>query len=141
MTAPGDWPFVHQIEVRYHECDMQGVVFNAHYLAYCDLAVGAWLRTTLGWTGSAGDGFDWMLVRAELDWRSPATFGDVLAVGVGIERFGTTSFVVRFEGRVGDRVAYEARITYVCVAPGSSAPIAVSDAMRAGLGPAPGGGG
>jgi acyl-CoA thioesterase FadM len=26
----------HTIRVRYGECDMQRVVFNAHYFAYCD---------------------------------------------------------------------------------------------------------
>ena len=26
------------LRVRYHECDQQGVVFNAHYLAYADMA-------------------------------------------------------------------------------------------------------
>ena len=28
--------WVHRIRVRYGEVDMQRVVFNAHYLAYCD---------------------------------------------------------------------------------------------------------
>jgi argininosuccinate lyase len=31
-------PYVHHVHVRYGECDMQRVVFNAHYLAYCDHA-------------------------------------------------------------------------------------------------------
>jgi acyl-CoA thioesterase FadM len=26
-------PFVHRLRVRYHECDQQGRVFNAHYFA------------------------------------------------------------------------------------------------------------
>ena len=30
--------------VRYGECDQQGVVFNAHYLAYVDDALDQWLR-------------------------------------------------------------------------------------------------
>ncbi len=29
-------PFRCQVRVRFGECDMQGVVFNAHYLAYID---------------------------------------------------------------------------------------------------------
>ena len=34
--------------VRYGECDQQGVVFNAHYMAYCDDASDRWLRDRLG---------------------------------------------------------------------------------------------
>ena len=28
--------FVHELRVRYGECDPQGIVFNANYLAYFD---------------------------------------------------------------------------------------------------------
>jgi acyl-CoA thioesterase FadM len=32
-------PFRHRLRVRYHECVPQGVVFNANYLAYFDIAL------------------------------------------------------------------------------------------------------
>ena len=32
-------PFVHRLRVRYGECDAQGVVFNANYLMYFDVAL------------------------------------------------------------------------------------------------------
>ena len=34
----------HSIDVRWGEVDMQGVVFNAHYLAYIDDTLERWLR-------------------------------------------------------------------------------------------------
>ena len=43
------------IKIRYGEVDRQGVVFNAHYLAYLDDVVDSWLREfegdfeSLGW--------------------------------------------------------------------------------------------
>ncbi|MBV9933801.1 MAG: hypothetical protein JO367_05815, partial [Actinobacteria bacterium] len=40
-----DGHYVHRIRVRYGEVDMQRVVFNSHYLAYCDDAVEHWLST------------------------------------------------------------------------------------------------
>jgi acyl-CoA thioesterase FadM len=42
--------------VRYGEVDMQRVVFNAHYLAYCDDAVERWGSTSFdpGFTGRVG---------------------------------------------------------------------------------------
>jgi acyl-CoA thioesterase FadM len=30
-------PLNHELRVRYGECDPQGVVFNAHYLAHLDI--------------------------------------------------------------------------------------------------------
>ena len=37
--------FRHDIRIRYGEVDMQGVVFNAHYLAYVDHCIDRWLRS------------------------------------------------------------------------------------------------
>jgi len=36
-----------QIRVRYAECDLQGVVFNANYLVYVDDIIERWLTTAL----------------------------------------------------------------------------------------------
>jgi len=130
------WPHHAELRVRYHECDMQKVVFNAHYLTWCDEAMSSWLGATFGWTG-ADDGFDWMLVRVELDWRGSATFGDVVGIGVGISRWGTTSFATRFHGVVGERTVFEATVTYVCVAPGTTEKVVVPAEVRERLALAP----
>ena len=39
--------YSHEVRVRYGDCDMQQVVFNAHYLAYSDDAVMCWLLNRL----------------------------------------------------------------------------------------------
>ena len=57
--APANAPYVHRIQVRYGEVDMQRVVFNAHYLAYCDDAVENWLRAR--GVQVADHGWDFML--------------------------------------------------------------------------------
>ena len=41
-------PYRHPVRIRYGECDMQKVVFNANYLAYIDDATDTWMRTALG---------------------------------------------------------------------------------------------
>ena len=41
-------PFVHEIRVRYGECDPQGIVFNANYLAYFDVAFTELWRAAVG---------------------------------------------------------------------------------------------
>ena len=40
--------FRHRLRVRYVECDAQGVVFNAHYLAYFDIGITELWREALG---------------------------------------------------------------------------------------------
>jgi acyl-CoA thioester hydrolase len=134
VTESPSWPHRARTTVRYHECDMQKVVFNAHYLTYCDEAMGSWLAAVFG---QFDDHFDWMLVRIELDWRGSATFGDVIDIDVGVERWGTTSFTTRFLGSVRDRTIFEARITYVCVRPGTTTKMEVPPDVRAGLALAP----
>ena len=41
-------PFTHHLRVRYAECDAQGVVFNAHYLAYFDTSLTELWRAAFG---------------------------------------------------------------------------------------------
>ena len=41
-------PFRHRLRVRYHECDPQGIVFNANYLAYADIAITELYRDAFG---------------------------------------------------------------------------------------------
>lgn len=109
---------------------MQKVVFNAHYLSYCDETSAAWMQDALGWTG-ADDGFDWMLVHADITWHASATYGDTLTVSAAIERWGRTSFAIRYEGAVGDRDVFTAVITYVSVAPGTTDKVPVPDEVKA----------
>lgn len=127
--------FTHDIRVRYQEVDMQKVVFNAHYLAYCDETSAAWMAEVFGWTG-ADDAFDWMLVRAEIDWHRGATYGDTIRIGAEVARWGRTSFAIRYRGSVEGEAVFTAVITYVSVAPGTTDTMVVPDEVRTALGAA-----
>lgn len=126
------WPFRESIKVRYHEVDLQNVVFNAHYLAFCDITCAAWLDATIGWNG-ADDDIDWMLVKATVEWQGSAGVGDVLDVDCGAARWGTKSFDLAFRGTVRGRPVFTALITYVCVTPGTKDSVVVPDLVRDGL--------
>jgi acyl-CoA thioester hydrolase len=125
--------YVHPVRVRYGECDMQRVVFNAHYFAYCDDAVDTWFRSVLGVEAGATDfaGFDFMLKTATVTWHAPLVFGDTAMLACRIARWGRTSFDVAIDGRVGDEERFEALITYVSVVHGANTPTPVPDAVRA----------
>ena len=135
-TGDGAWPYEHRIRIRYGEVDMQQVVFNAHYLAYCDVAISGWFESALGWSGP-DDPVDWMLVKATVEWQGSATYGDELVVRCGVSRWGRTSFQIRVEGSVRDAPVFTADIVNVCVVPGTKDTQVVPDRLRAALGSAP----
>ena len=120
---------VHPLRVRWAEADMQGVVFNAHYLAYCDDAADLWFRSI----GALLEGGEWdvMVKRATITWDGAARVHDDLAIAVSVSRWGTTSFDVRFEGAVDDRDVFTADLTYVAVVTGTTDPVPVPAEFRA----------
>lgn len=91
MTSP-TW----SASVRYAEADQQGVVFNAHYLLYCDEAMGAFCiqHSILEFAELV------RLKTSTLTWHAPARWGDVVDVYVSCTRIGRTSLTVRFDIRV-----------------------------------------
>ena len=122
--------YVHTLRVRYGECDMQRVVFNANYFVYCDDAVDTWTRFALAdelkKSGTSTDlhaiGFDFMLKTTQLTWHSPVKFGDTLDMKCEVSRWGNSSFDVAINGSVDGNSRFDAVITYVSVDPTSQRP-------------------
>ena len=130
--------FKHSISVRFGEVDLQAVVFNAHYLAYCDDAVDTW------WRGFSSDpqhtspfanfGLDLLVKKATLEWHSSARLSDRLEISCFVSRWGNSSFDVSFAGVVGSRAVFDALTTYVMVDVLSRKPSRIPDEMRVLLG-------
>lgn len=123
--------FRHELPVRYAEVDMQGVVFNSHYLAYVDEAMSQWMRS-VGYDYGVG-GFDFMVRHAEVDWQGSATYGDTLQIDCGVLQWGNTSFTVRFDVKVKEETVVAIVLTYVGIATGTKTTMAVPDGFRAAL--------
>jgi acyl-CoA thioester hydrolase len=120
--------------VRYVECDAQGVVFHAHYLTWCDEASGALLsRAGVEHADLLARGLDYSVVASTLSWSSSARWGDTVEVEGAPERVGRTSFVVRYEVRVGERLCCTVTTTYVVVDREGRA-VRVPDDLRAAYG-------
>ena len=116
--------------VRYGECDQQGVVFNAHYLAYADEAMIAVLDGAgTPYSELYARDMDTSVVASELAWTSSARYGDVVEVEGAIERVGRTSFVVVFTISVGERTCCRVRTTYV-MTDRAAAPVRVPEDVR-----------
>lgn len=130
------WPHRERVKVRYVEVDAQQVVFNAHYLTWCDVASASWAEAAAGWTG-VGDPVDWMVVRAVIEWRSSAAYGDTVDIDCGVSRWGTRSFDATYLGTVDGRPVFEATLTYVTIDPATKTSVPVPDSLRSGLGEVP----
>jgi acyl-CoA thioester hydrolase len=126
-------PFVHRIRVRYAEVDGQGVVFNAHWLTYCDDACTRFMES-MGFGSIWIDEFDVMLVRAVLEWQGPARFDDWVDIAVQPTRLGTKSFDLSYRASVAGVPACTATITYVSVKPGANTSVEIPARVREALG-------
>ncbi len=118
----------HEVRVRYVDCDMQRVVYNAHYLTFVDDTVDCWLRSQ--WPDFESHGFDIMLKTATVTWHGSARLGERLEIDAEATRWGTTSFDIGFRGAVGQRPVFDSTVTYVCVDPAGLAPMPIPDELR-----------
>ena len=118
-------------QIRYGEVDLQGVVFNAHYLAYVDHCVDQWLRS-LDVIGGDNE-WDIMVKKATVEWSGSAGIGEVLTLVPRVTRWGNTSFDVTVDGVVGERAVFQAVVLYVGVKLGTKTPTPPPDAVRRAL--------
>jgi acyl-CoA thioester hydrolase len=129
-------PFVHELRVRYGECDPQGIVFNANYLAYFDVAFTELWREALGrWDEMVERGVDAVVAEANVRFRAPARFDDVLALHVAITELGRTSVTTATEIRRGGEILVEMRLRHVFVDAQTWRKTDMPDWIRAGLAP------
>ena len=113
--------FVHRLRVRFHECDPQGVVFNAHYFSYFDVALTEMWRAAFGsYANVVQDGTDVVVVEAGAKFRAPARFDDEVDVELAIERLGTTSMTMAAAVRRDGQLLVEGRMVHVFVDSGDA---------------------
>lgn len=128
-----DLPFRFRFRVRYGECDAQGVVFNARYADFVDIAVNEYIRTLFGdYQRLLDQDLDIQVVSLTVNWKAPAKFDDVLEARIRAGRIGNTSFTLHLEFfRHGDdRFIADADITYVVIQPSVMAKVSIPGPVR-----------
>jgi acyl-CoA thioester hydrolase len=106
----------HRIRVRYGECDPQGVVFNAHYFAYFDVALTELWRVALGgYTTMMDEGVDLVVAEATARYKAPARFDDELDLEVEVASVGTTSMVTSLRIRRDGELLVEGEMVHVFI--------------------------
>jgi acyl-CoA thioester hydrolase len=128
-------PFSHELRVRYGECDPQGIVFNANYLAYFDVAVTELWRAAIGpWQAMVERGYDVVVAEANLRFRAPARFDDVIALGARVAELGTTSLRLELDIRRDGELLVEGWLRQVFVDARTFAKTDIPDWAREALG-------
>ncbi len=114
-------PFSIQVRVRYAECDMQGHVFNGHYLTWFDMAHTALMAEALGrpWTETLRSGIDVVVIESGVRYRSPAQFDDELTLEVALDPLTRSSMTSRYTVRRDDTLIAEGFLRHVCVKHGT----------------------
>jgi acyl-CoA thioester hydrolase len=129
-------PFVHELRVRYGECDPQGIVFNANYLLYFDVAFTELWRAAVGpWQEMVERGIDAVVAEARLRFQAPARFDDELRLQAYVRRLGTTSITTQIDVLRAGSLLVEGELRHVCVSTESWAKTDLPDWVRNGLAP------
>jgi acyl-CoA thioester hydrolase len=126
---------VHRLRVRYSDCDPQGVLFNANYLAYIDHTINEMWRTAYGSYQSMLDrGYDIVVAEARLRFLGSARFEEEIELEATITSIGTTSVgsVHRFR-RLSGEPLLEAEIRHVFIDRATTTKAPVPDWARQGL--------
>ncbi len=126
--------FVHELRVRYGECDPQGIVFNANYLLYFDVAFTEMWRVALGpWQQLLDHGVDAVVAEANLRFRAPARFDEVLQLNTRVTRLGTTAITTELDVMRGHELLVQGVLRHVCVASDTLRKTKVPEWVRDGL--------
>jgi acyl-CoA thioester hydrolase len=132
MTNDDEFHFSHRLRVRWAEVDAQNIVFNGHYLTYFDVGMTEYLRAVGvpypdGFLEYGGDLF---LVKATVEFKSPARYDDEIDCRVRIGRIGSSSVQFCFALRRGDELLASGENIYVNGDPTTRAPTRVHQAIR-----------
>jgi acyl-CoA thioester hydrolase len=113
--ARQDFAYFHTLRVRWAEVDMQGIVFNGHYLTYFDVAFTEYWRT-VGLPNiflQAEEGREMFARKATIEYHSPAHFDDLVDIGVRCASLGRSSVRFVLEIYRGDEYLISGELLYV----------------------------
>jgi acyl-CoA thioester hydrolase len=108
--------FNHSFRVRYGECDPQGIVFNANYVAYFDHGFTELWREAFGsYAVMEERGLDMVVAEVNVQFRAPARFDDLVTLSLAIENLGATSMSSRLWLHRDEELLVEGRMRHVVV--------------------------
>ena len=129
-------PLSHKLRPRYAECDVQGVVFNSHYLVYFDTSITElWRAGVGGYQVMLDRGLDVVVAEARLRFLGSARFDQELTLEIGITKLGNTSIVSEHRISYEGNTLVEGSLAHVLVDRSTLAKTPIPDWLRDGLSP------
>jgi acyl-CoA thioester hydrolase len=116
MADPSALTSHYELQVRFCETDLMGIVHHANYLIYCEAARVDWLhKRGVSYESWVEHGVHLPVVRAKLDFKKAAQFDDRLRIETVMAKLSRAS--VRFVYRItrGDDAICEAETVLACV--------------------------
>ena len=108
--------FEHPLRVRFGECDPQGIVFNAHYVSYFDVALTElWREAAGGYEPMMESGVDVQVVEATARYKAPARFDEEIDITIEVTHLGTTSMVTALQIHRDGQLLVEGELVHVFV--------------------------
>jgi acyl-CoA thioester hydrolase len=84
-----------EVRIYYEDTDCGGVVYYANYLKYFERARTQYLEERgLSVAGLMKEDTVFVVVHAEVDYRSPARYGDTLVIGTVVSEMTAASFTL-----------------------------------------------
>lgn len=105
-----------QVRVRYAETDRMGLLHHANYLVYLEQARIELLRAMgVSYKDLEDQGFLLVLIRAEVRYRKPARYDDLLTIRTSVERATSVRIDHRYEVLCDGQLLAEASTTLACI--------------------------
>lgn len=122
----------HRLRVRWAEVDMQGIVFNAHYLMYFDVGITEyWRALGLPYADAMHQlGGELYVKKASIEFTASARMDDQVDVALRCERIGNSSMTMTGALFLGERALVGAEIVYVFADPATQTSRPVPTALR-----------
>jgi acyl-CoA thioester hydrolase len=124
---------VSQLRVRFCETDLMGIVHHATYLVYFEAGRVEWLRrrgiTYADWTAR---GVQVPVVDAQVQYRAPSRFDDVLSIETTLARLRTVSLDYTYRILRGETLIAEGSTRLACI-DGAHKLLRIPDAIQAAL--------
>jgi len=125
----------HRIRVRYGEGDQQGVVFNARYLDYGDIAITEYWRA-VGFRFAGEGAMEFHVAHAAVDYKKVIKPDEMIDLWTRTEKLGNTSLITyteihgsRDDGQPDLRAIIREVQVYVDLA--THSPIPLPDSVKA----------
>lgn len=137
LQPPSAWtPFVHRREIFWGDTDPARIAYTGRFSDFLLEAIESFYRARLGtdWTRMATEeDLGTPFVHLELDFKSPVTTREALAMTVLVEKAGrsSVSYAVAARGAETGDLRFTARATNVWVRSSALKPVSIPDAYAA----------